>query len=63
MKLTKKYHIYINGYCHYPNLDEEIFHKTWNRLIDNNPHFLHEQISYEEVIDNKEEYSLEGKIY
>ena len=59
MKLTKKYHIYVNGYCHYPMLSEEQFHIMWNRLIDLIPN---KEISYEEVIDNKEEYSLEGKI-
>ena len=58
MKLTKKYHIYVNGYCHYPNLDEVQFYNTWNSLKK-----VSDNISYEEVIDNKEEYSLEGKIY
>lgn len=40
-------------------LSEEQFHIMWNRLIDLIPN---KEISYEEVIDNKEEYSLEGKI-
>jgi hypothetical protein len=62
VKLTKKYHIYVNGYCHYPNLDEDQFHSIWNTLIDNIQFSPIDKISYEEVIDNKEEYSLEGKI-
>jgi hypothetical protein len=36
-------------------LDESEFLTVWNSLKEDN-------ISYEEVIDNKEEYSLEGKI-
>jgi hypothetical protein len=39
-------------------LNEDEFQITWNSLKK-----VSDNISYEEVIDNKEEYSLEGKIY
>jgi hypothetical protein len=40
-------------------LDENEFLIVWNSLKKDNKE---DDISYQEVIDNKEEYSLEGKI-
>lgn len=51
--------------CFYPNLDEKEFHQVWETLnkmtsiySDVNP----EELSYEEVIYNKKDYSIQGEI-
>ena len=63
--MDKKYHIYVKDSCFYPNLDEKEFHQVWETLnkmtsiySDVNP----EELSYEEVIYNKKDYSIQGEI-
>ena len=63
--MEKKYHIYVKDSCFYPNLNEEEFTQVWETLnkmtsiySDVNP----EELSYEEVVYNKKDYSIQGEI-
>jgi hypothetical protein len=63
--MEKKYHIYINGKCLDHNLSFEEFKKLWNNysyFADIYKDFEKADLTFEEVIDNKIEYSLEGSI-
>jgi hypothetical protein len=58
--VDKKYHIYIKNSCFYPNLDEEEFHQVWDAL-NKMTKIYSDELSYEEVIYNKKDYSIQGE--
>ena len=62
--MDKKYHIYIKNNCLYPNLDEQGFHQVWdalNKMTKIYSDVNTDELSYEEVIYNKKDYSIQGE--
>lgn len=62
--MDKKYHIYIKNNCFYPNLDEQEFHQVWdalNKMTKIYSDVNTDELSYEEVIYNKKDYSIQGE--
>jgi hypothetical protein len=55
------YHIYIKDNCLYPNLEEREFHQVWEAL-NKMTKIYSEELSYEEVVYNKKDYSIQGDI-
>lgn len=61
--MEKRYHIYIKDKCLNHNLSSDDFKRLWNNYLyfaDIYKDFEKTDLSFEEVIDNKKEYSLEG---
>ena len=63
--MEKRYHIYKNDNCINYYLTEEEFNTLWNQymhLAEIHGMLKKDDLSYEEVIDNKADYSIQGSI-
>lgn len=61
--MEKKYHIYLKEKCIDWNIPEEDFNKLWNNylcLAEIHKDINKTDLSYEEVVFDKKEYSIQG---